>query len=89
MKSFILLPLTGYLSILFVHAQVMDSIPFELGKDNRVYLCCRINDSDKMDGVFGNNFLQRFHLTLDLQEGYIYLKTNNILYKLFYNLLIC
>lgn len=47
-----------------------------------------VQASDKMDGVFGNNFLQRFHLTLDLQEGYIYLQPNNLLYKPFYDFLI-
>lgn len=52
MKSFILLVLTECLSILFAHAQVMDSIPFELGKDNRIYIRCRVNDSDTLHFLF-------------------------------------
>lgn len=44
--------LTECLSILFAHAQVMDSIPFELGKDNRVYIHCRVNDSDTLRFLF-------------------------------------
>ena len=52
MKSFILVLLTECLSILFAHAQVMDSIPFELGKDNRVYIHCRVNDSDTLRFLF-------------------------------------
>ena len=52
MKSFILMLLTECLSILFAHAQVMDSIPFELGKDNRVYIHCRVNDSDTLRFLF-------------------------------------
>ena len=43
-----------------------------------------VQASDKMDGVLGNNFLQRFHLTLNLQEGHIYLQPNNLLYNPFY-----
>lgn len=44
-----------------------------------------VQASDKMDGVFGNNFLQRFNMTLDLQRGFIYLEPNNLLYKPFYD----
>ena len=47
-----------------------------------------VQASDKMDGVFGNNFLQRFNMTLDLQRGFIYLEPNNLLYKPFYDFLL-
>lgn len=47
-----------------------------------------VQASDKMDGVFGNNFLQRFNMTLDFQRGYIYLEPNNLLYKPFYDFLV-
>ena len=38
--------------------------------------------------MLGNNFLQRFNITLDLQNGYIYLEPNNLIYKPFYHFLI-
>ena len=47
-----------------------------------------VQASDKMDGVFGNNFLQRFNMTLDLQRGFIYLEPNNLLYNPFYDFLV-
>lgn len=47
-----------------------------------------VQASQEMDGVLGNNFLQRFNITLDLQNGYIYLEPNNLIYKPFYHFLI-
>lgn len=47
-----------------------------------------VQASDKMDGVMGNNLLQRFHLTFDFANGYLYLEPNNLLYKPFYSFLI-
>lgn len=47
-----------------------------------------VQASDKMDGVMGNNLLQRFHLTFDFADGILYLEPNNLLYKPFYPFLI-
>lgn len=47
-----------------------------------------VQASNKMDGVMGNNLLQRFHLTFDFANDDLYLEPNNLLYKPFYSFLI-
>lgn len=44
--------------------------------------------STEMDGVMGNNLLQRFNQTYDFKNGYLYLEVNNRLYKPFYDFLV-
>ncbi|WP_343604945.1 retropepsin-like aspartic protease [Fluviicola sp.] len=42
-----------------------------------------IDATEKMAGFFGNNFLKRFDIVLDLPNGYIYFKPNELLYSPF------
>lgn len=42
-----------------------------------------IDATENMAGFFGNNFLKRFNILLDLPNGYIYLKPNELLYSPF------
>ncbi len=44
-----------------------------------------IDASEDMAGFFGNNFLKRFNMILDLKNGFIYLKPNENLYTPFFN----
>lgn len=44
-----------------------------------------IDASTEMAGFFGNNFLKRFNTILDLENGFIYLKPNELLYTPFLN----
>ena len=42
-----------WLSVLTTNSQIiLDSIPFELGADSRIYLRCRVNDSDTLRFLF-------------------------------------
>lgn len=46
-RKFFFCLIMSCLPVLTIAAQtVSDSIPFELGADNRIYLRCRVNDSD-------------------------------------------
>lgn len=47
-----------------------------------------IQASDTMDGVIGNNLLQRFNQIYDFKNNKIYLEVNDRLYTPFYNFLI-
>ncbi|WP_300663382.1 retropepsin-like aspartic protease [Fluviicola sp.] len=42
-----------------------------------------IDATEKMAGFFGNNFLKRFNTVLDLPNGFIYFKPNELLYSPF------
>ncbi|MNJ84898.1 hypothetical protein D3C87_23610 [compost metagenome] len=42
-----------------------------------------IDATEEMAGFFGNNFLKRFNTILDLPNGYIYFKPNELLYSPF------
>lgn len=46
-----------------------------------------VQASDVMDGVLGNNFLQRFDQLYDFKNNYLYLEVNNRLYTPFYDFL--
>lgn len=43
-----------------------------------------IDATEDMAGFFGNNFLKRFNIVLDLKNGFIYLKPNGNLYLPFF-----
>lgn len=43
-----------------------------------------IDATEEMAGFFGNNFLKRFNIVLDLKNGFIYLKPNENLYSPFF-----
>ncbi len=43
---------------------------------------------DAMDGVLGNNFLQRFNQLYDFKNNYLYLEVNDRLYTPFYDFLV-
>lgn len=43
-----------------------------------------IDATEDMAGFFGNNFLKRFNIVLDLENGFIYLKPNENLYSPFF-----
>lgn len=47
-----------------------------------------VQASDAMDGVLGNNFLQRFNQLYDFKNNYLYLEVNDRLYTPFYDFLI-
>lgn len=47
-----------------------------------------VQASAELDGVMGNNLLQRFNQTYDFKNGYLYLEVNDRLYKPFYDFLI-
>lgn len=47
-----------------------------------------VQASDEIDGMLGNNFLQRFDLVIDLQGQWLYLKPNRLMYKPFYDFLV-
>lgn len=47
-----------------------------------------VQASDVMDGVLGNNFLQRFDQFYDFKNDYLYLEVNNRLYTPFYDFLV-
>lgn len=47
-----------------------------------------IQASDAMDGVLGNNLLQRFNQLYDFRNGFLYLEVNNRLYSSFYDFLL-
>lgn len=47
-----------------------------------------VQASDSMDGVMGNSLLQRFNITLDMENGLIWLEPNDLMYKPFYDFLI-
>ena len=47
-----------------------------------------VQASDVMDGVLGNNFLQRFDQFYDFKNNYLYLEVNNRLYSPFYDFLV-
>lgn len=47
-----------------------------------------VQASDAMDGVLGNNFLQRFNQLYDFKNNFLYLEVNDRLYTPFYDFLI-
>ena len=47
-----------------------------------------VQASDAMDGVLGNNFLQRFNQLYDFKNNYLYLEVNDRLYTPFYDFLV-
>lgn len=47
-----------------------------------------VQASDVMDGVLGNNFLQRFNQLYDFKNNYLYLEVNDRLYTPFYDFLV-
>lgn len=47
-----------------------------------------VQASDEMDGVLGNNFLQRFNQLYDFKNEYLYLEVNDRLYTPFYDFLV-
>ena len=47
-----------------------------------------VQASDAMDGVLGNNFLQRFNQLYDFKNDYLYLEVNDRLYTPFYDFLV-
>lgn len=47
-----------------------------------------VQASDLMDGVLGNNLLQRFDAVYDLPHGLVWFEPNDLLYKPFYDFLI-
>ena len=47
-----------------------------------------VQASDAMDGVLGNNFLQRFNQLYDFKNNFLYLEMNDRLYTPFYDFLI-
>ena len=46
-----------------------------------------VQASDVMDGVLGNNFLQRFNQLYDFKNNFLYLEVNDRLYTPFYDFL--
>lgn len=46
-----------------------------------------LQSSEEIDGVLGNNFLQRFDITLDLENNRVYLVPNDLLHKPYYDFL--
>ena len=44
--------------------------------------------SNEIDGIFGNNFLKRFNMILDISHGQIFLKPNNLLHTPYYEFLV-
>lgn len=47
-----------------------------------------VQASEAMDGVLGNNFLQRFNQLYDFKNNYLYLEVNDRLYTPFYDFLV-
>ena len=47
-----------------------------------------VQASDAMDGVLGNNFLQRFNQLYDFKNNFLYLEVNDRLYTPFYDFLV-
>lgn len=47
-----------------------------------------VQASDAMDGVLGNNFLQRFNQLYDFKNNFLYLEVNDWLYTPFYDFLV-
>lgn len=47
-----------------------------------------VQASDVMDGVLGNNFLQRFNQLYDFKNDFLYLEVNDRLYTPFYDFLV-
>ena len=47
-----------------------------------------VQASEAMDGVLGNNFLQRFNQLYDFKNNFLYLEVNDRLYTPFYDFLV-
>jgi hypothetical protein len=71
---------------------IVEAPELQVGKKSFYYIPMNLSSakegidaSEKIAGFFGNNFLKRFNIVLDLKKGFIYLKPNQNLYSPFFS----